>query len=1615
MADEEDIGALQRVLAKQKALVAQTEAKIAAAKAAAQAAAQAPAAAAPAPLPAPKSTKVIRPPPSLKAPEAHAGAIYTDKGREAGLFTATHREQAAIHKSLRDHAAWDRFYDPGTGRFVSKKRKIGAHKQYHLLLKSGVISPPRGHYFNTLTNEFKEADSVFTKKGVLRAALAHMRVKGGLLMERGREVTVTCILFFPMTYEDDQGHEHSMTKAIFEQRRDVRLAYVMDPDGYYHQEEREMVLNTTEEALAPWLPAGRTWWVKGAHFPDYVPLDTIKEAPIGLATSVRAHTYGTLATALSTFSSSLSAIQFRSVTVHPDAPYLDPLSLPHHGKPRLFNSRFLETTANPAATRLEDWIVPRDTNHFPTEGGQVVQMVLPPDTGCGYEFIINTFSKSFAKHQATVEVGRKKSRYADVEMTPKWLYEHIFHPGQAYDEEDLGLSLRQLGLFFKHFCLSLFVLDITGRLVEDASVLFWARKDIKANPSMDQEVEALDEHITPVCSYILAHNEHIYPIMDKTMTERLRQFCWNANSFVWRPIQGLGKEADGEEAEEEVEKAAAPSGRYSLGNDEAPVIFLPNIDALATLNVRQPKLDKKGVPKTHAKTGTPLLHERLRIAVPASMNITLVELVERANYEPRVTVSGLGELLSLTIKVDGVSLSISAPHHLVPEPAENDRMPWLPTEAIYQLYCEHDAALKASLRTISTLSHYSKSLEAVFKRRNYNIDDGRFFSVTPFYRSPLYYGTAYEGPVTAVDRTKSYTSLLMEMDKVPVFTEFCDFEPLDYAKPVSYPQQVSEEPLFYASDTLSQCSDPTDTPRPFKQVPSAEEAHAGGAAEARDPNALRAYTDKSLGDIVRSLRQQGSSDSDIKAILTGDLEQPHWRAGRFLHSERERHSFYLVMRSGTLFEDDPKHLILDQPYCLLTFGTWLLCRDWDCCHTLAIIKPFNLVKTDIVKVIKAMWDSALPTHLKKFLPNKHVGICGKSDNRSSKTLLFTSAVEANNYRERTEDASMMVRRLGKHTYHFVTQEWRTPLSDGFMPIHYAVLDAQRRVLYEKAVEVGLPVLGVKTDCLFFAGHDPAKDVPKVGTFEAIGSWHTELAKEHPTKPHFERQINESWLPKYLNYEPEVATLPVFNEFDTSELASIFSTTNNVLVLADIPGAGKTYALKSYMATLGEAALFVTPYNALADDLVKGDNPAHQAITFHRLLGLGAKGEEAEEEDMEDDAGKKKRKKGHDITGISHIVFDEVFCYTPPMLGHLKRFMDQNATMDDGTERHFYAAGDANQNAPINPSSLTRLELKAYYTRAISFLFPNQIRLKVCKRVSGEEQQARIVAIKEAVLNTDEPLLDICHRYFKPINKLSQVRGRAVCYTNESARCVNDYREQRIAKSLEEMGQEVVRFEGRVYYVGQTLRCRIYHRTPRIYINYTYIVSGFERKGGVVTGTCLEETKAWPWALSLVKKLFIYDHANTCHSLQGMSAEGGISLFDVDAWCVSREWVYTALTRTTDLDAVFFWDPAAGTVSGLPVVLRSDFRQAMETKLAGYMAQDTAAGRTWAPEDYIDGDAIMTLHAAQDGRCAYCADSLPPRWKAADRNQPTVDRLDNALAHIKGNCCLACLRCNTTRH
>lgn len=59
-------------------------------------------------------------------------------------------------------------------------------------------------------------------------------------------------------------------------------------------------------------------------------------------------------------------------------------------------------------------------------------------------------------------------------------------------------------------------------------------------------------------------------------------------------------------------------------------------------------------------------------------------------------------------------------------------------------------------------------------------------------------------------------------------------------------------------------------------------------------------------------------------------------------------------------------------------------------------------------------------------------------------------------------------------------------------------------------------------------------------------------------------------------------------------------------------------------------------------------------------------------------------------------------------------------------------------------------------------------------------------------------------------------------------------------------------------------------------------------------------------------------------------------------------------------------------------------------------------------DLVTAADMLALFRATGGRCAACGEALSlhggPRLV-------TLDRLDNRLGHVRGNCTLACLTCN----
>jgi len=49
--------------------------------------------------------------------------------------------------------------------------------------------------------------------------------------------------------------------------------------------------------------------------------------------------------------------------------------------------------------------------------------------------------------------------------------------------------------------------------------------------------------------------------------------------------------------------------------------------------------------------------------------------------------------------------------------------------------------------------------------------------------------------------------------------------------------------------------------------------------------------------------------------------------------------------------------------------------------------------------------------------------------------------------------------------------------------------------------------------------------------------------------------------------------------------------------------------------------------------------------------------------------------------------------------------------------------------------------------------------------------------------------------------------------------------------------------------------------------------------------------------------FKLPYANTCHSVQGLSINGPLTIFDVNTPYVDRFYIWTAITRSTDLSQV----------------------------------------------------------------------------------------------------------------
>jgi len=634
-----------------------------------------------------------------------------------------------------------------------------------------------------------------------------------------------------------------------------------------------------------------------------------------------------------------------------------------------------------------------------------------------------------------------------------------------------------------------------------------------------------------------------------------------------------------------------------------------------------------------------------------------------------------------------------------------------------------------------------------------------------------------------------------------------------------------------------------------------------------------------------------------------------------------------------------------------------------------------------------------PIKCKKHIANKTTGLLEKKKNKSYACKLFNNFAEAQYYQIKygggdiiilgDDDATMgglfANKKKRGRAYMLVFKKDKV-LTNGFRYIKemiYNMMNMKMYELYKKCHKGGLKVIGIKTDCLVVQNsRSEIEQTGYVDFADKFGGWKFEAGNDCVN--HRMGQDKN----KLCELETtKVNEIEIKDEYDTSEFKKIFDKHNRILVKGVLPGVGKTTAVKNY----GGKTLFVTPFNKLASEIRRS---GHNVTTVNKLLGIFGDGREY------------RKMKPMDVGAFENICFDEVYMNSPSYLRKIDRFICQHPDIK------FLATGDLNQLDPIGYEGNG-----AYYDACINYVFPNQITLKINKRVKTEKQRKTLTKLKRDIFNPKKDIMDIFKKYdFKIIDKMSDIKTRNnICYFNYRVDRVNKH----VQNNLIKIPKKSVKINGIHYYKGLDLICRKHYSSSkglRFFVNYTYNILDINKKNF----TICDEFEGHTYFKLNIKLInhFKLGYASTIHSCQGLSIDEKITIFDSNTVYSEPKAVWTAITRATDLNNITIFRHSDAEKNTL---YRSKLRQYFELKIGGYKTQDKKANREFKDDEFITVTWLAN-EFEKSQKCGHCKKQFE---RYIDKNNHvisniTVDRIDNVKPHIMSNCVLRCLECNVKR-
>jgi hypothetical protein len=161
-------------------------------------------------------------------------------------------------------------------------------------------------------------------------------------------------------------------------------------------------------------------------------------------------------------------------------------------------------------------------------------------------------------------------------------------------------------------------------------------------------------------------------------------------------------------------------------------------------------------------------------------------------------------------------------------------------------------------------------------------------------------------------------------------------------------------------------------------------------------------------------------------------------------------------------------------------------------------------------------------------------------------------------------------------------------------------------------------------------------------------------------------------------------------------------------------------------------------------------------------------------------------------------------------------------------------------------------------------------------------------------------------------------------------------------------------------------------------------------------------------LALAALIFDPPNASTVHAAQGRDIPGQLVVHEIEHHFVSKEWLYTAVSRGCGLQNIFVsWERSEDSSISMTATEKEAWAQ---EKARCHVAWDRASEMESASSAELAG-ALLDA-ASADSRCSLCHCQFV--WAKFSERQPTLDRLDNGVGHILCNIDVKCLRCNRER-